>query len=31
MEYYEQALSIPIFYDLKKNEQIKIIKNIIRL
>ena len=29
MEYYEQALSIPIFYDLK-NEQIKIIKNIIR-
>ena len=30
MEYYEQALSIPIFYDLKKNEQIKIIKNIIR-
>ena len=30
MEYYEQALSIPIFYDLKKNEKIKIIKNIIR-
>ena len=28
MKYYEQALSIPIFYDLKKKEQLKIIKKI---
>ena len=29
MNYYEKALSIPIFYDLKKKEQDKIIKKII--
>jgi dTDP-4-amino-4,6-dideoxygalactose transaminase len=28
MKYYEQALSIPIFYSLTKNEQSKIIKKI---
>ncbi len=31
MKYYEQALSIPIFYDLKKKEQDKVIKKIIKL
>ena len=28
MKYYEQALSIPVFCDLTKKEQIKIIKKI---
>ena len=31
MKYYEQALSIPIFYSLTKSEQLKIIKNIKRI
>ncbi len=28
MKYYEQALSIPIYYALTKKEQLKVIKNI---
>ncbi len=31
MEYYKQALSIPIFHSLKKKEQFNIIKNIIKI